>query len=139
MIDNYFAESNRSYLTVMCVTGVWLEGSYLLAQVAKNNPDKDLKEKIGSQKDLLIKLLEIIKVYQGHPQFDYLIAQMEKLEQAYKTVTITTIQTEGKVEFIDGNYVIYPSEETKIEMPDGTLENIIKVTTDVRNAVVNIK
>ena len=138
-IDAYFTQSNRSYLTVLSVTGVWIESLYLLTQVANDNPDKDFIDKIGSQKELLTQLVEIEKVYKGHPQFDFIIEQLEKLQQAFSTITIETVQTQGHVDFVDGNYVIYPSEETTIDMPDGTLETIISTTKEVRNAIVNIK
>ncbi len=138
-IDAYFTQSNRSYLTALSVTGVWIESLYLITQVAQNNPDKDFKEKIGSQKDLLTQLVEIVKVYKGHPQFDYIIEELEKLQKVFETVEISIQETEGRVEFVDGNYVIYPSEETVIDMPEGTLKEIIKTTKQSRNAIVNIK
>lgn len=138
-IDAYFTQSNRSYFTVLSVTGVWTEGLYLITQVAKDNPDKNFKEKIGSQKDLLTKLVEIVKVYEGHPQFDYILDQLSMLQKAFEPVQITVQQTQGKVEFVDGSYVIYPSEETVITIDDDTYNNIISVTEDVRKAIVEIK
>ncbi|MEA3450520.1 MAG: hypothetical protein U9Q83_01300 [Bacteroidota bacterium] len=138
-IDRYFTQTNRSFLTVLSVTGVWLESSYLITQAAKDNPVKNFKDQIGSQKDLLNQLIEIIKVYKGHPQFDFIIAELKKLQTAYSPVKISIKEVEGKVEIVDGNYVIYPDEETVIEMPDGTMDKIIDVTEKTRNAIVNIK
>lgn len=138
-IDQYFTQTNRSYLTVLSVTGVWTESLYLITQASKDTPDKDFTDQIGSQKDLLNQLVEIIKVYKGHPQFDYILDELKKLQAVYSKVTIETKQVEGKVEIVDGNYVIYPSEETFITMPDGVLDKIIKTSEDVRNAIVNIK
>jgi len=140
-IDAYFTVSNRSYLTVSMVTGVWLESLYLLTQVSKDNPTKSKSffDKIGSQKDLLLKLFEILKVYKGHPHFDYLIKEFDKLVKVYNDVKITIIQKQGKVEFIDGNYIIYPSEEAQVEMTDETLNKIIQTTTEVRQNIINIK
>jgi len=138
-IDAYFTQTNRSYLTVLSVTGVWTEGLYLITQVADENVDKDFVDQIGSQKELLTKLIEIVKVYEGHPLFDFIIENLKKLQVAFDAVIITVEQTQGRVEFVDGNYIIYPSEETVISMPDGTLEEIIKVTEEVRNAIVNVQ
>ncbi len=138
-IENYFTQSNRSYLTVLSVTGVWIETQYLLTQVAKDNPDKNFQDKIGSQKDLLNQLVEIIKVYKGHPQFDYILEQMQKLQKAYDDVKIEVVQGESKVEFVDGSYIIYPAEETVVTISPETLQNIITTTEEVRNAIVNIK
>jgi len=138
-IDAYFTQSNRSYLTVLSVTGVWMESFFLLTQVAKNNPTKDFSDQIGSQKDLLTNLVEIVKVYKGHPQFDFILDQLKTIQKSMDPVKITTIEVEGRVEVIGGGIVIYPTEETKIDMPAGTIEEIIKVTEKARNSIVNIK
>ncbi len=138
-IDAYFNQSNRSYLTVLSVVGVWTESLYLLTQVAKENEYKDFTSQIGSQKEILVKLLELVKVYKGHPQFDYLIENLKEIQNAFEPVTITIKEVEGKVEFVDGNYIIYPSEETVVDVPEGTLENIISSTEKARNSIVNIK
>lgn len=138
-IDAYFTGSNRSYLTVLSVVGVWTESLYLITQVAKDNPYKDFSDKIGSQKDLLTKLVEIVKVYKGHPQFDYILDNLKNIQDAFEPVTIQVKEVEGKVEFVDGNYVIYPSEETFINVPDGALDKIISVTAKARNNIINIK
>ncbi len=138
-IDNYFTGANQSYLTVMIVAGAWIESQYLLTRVAKEYPDKNFKEKVGSQKEILYKLYEILKIYKGHPLFDKIITQYKKLVKAYEPVKISVVQTEGKVEYVDGNMIIYPNEETKVEISDSTLQNIIQVSEDVRNAIISIK
>ena len=140
-IDAYFTVSNRSYLTVAMITGVWLESLYLLTQVSKDNATKtkNFFDKIGSQKELLIRLYEILKVYTGHPQFDFLIKEFEKLVDVYKDVKITIIQKQGRVDFIDGNYIIYPSEEANVEMTEETLNKIVQTAAEIRQNIINIK
>ena len=138
-IDAYFTSNNRSYLTVLSVVGVWTESLFLITQVAKNNPYKDFSDQIGSQKDLLFQLVEMVKVYKGHPDFDYILENLQKIQTAFDPVTITTEETEGRVELIDGNYVIYPSEITVINVTEDALKNIISVTENARNSIVNIK
>ena len=138
-IDAYFRQTNRSHLSVLSVTGVWLESLYLVTQVAKDNPYKDFKEQIGSQKDLLMSLYEILKAYEGHPTFDIIIKEFRKLIDIYKDVTITTKQIESRVEIIDDVVIIYPDQETVIDISKETQDKIIKTTNQVRNAVVNIR
>lgn len=138
-IDSYFTQSNRSYLTVLSVVGVWTESLYLLTQVAKNNEYNDFSNQIGSQKELLAKLLEIVKVYKGHPQFDYIITNLKNIQKAYEPITISIVETEKKITYVDGQYTIYPSEETIINIPEGTLEKIIEATAQARENIINIK
>ncbi len=138
-IDAYFRQSNRSYLSVLSVLGTWVESFYLITQVAKDNPQYDFKDIIGSQKELLTKLIEVVKVYQGHPTFDYIIKELDKLQLAFEPVKITEQKVEPKIIEKDGNLVIYPDVETVIEMPEGTLDNIIKTTEQVRNRLLNLQ
>ncbi len=138
-IDQYFRQSNRSYLSVLSVTGVWIESFYLITQVAKDNPELNFKDIIGSQKTLFTKLFEIIKVYKGHPTFDYIISQMNKLRIAFEPVQITEKHVQPKVEYKDGNLVIYPETETIITVSDDNLQNIIKTTQQVRNNLLNLQ
>lgn len=139
-INTYFTTSNRTYLTVAMVTGVWVESMYLLTQVVKSYPTKTKKmvDIIGGQKDILNKLFDIVKIYQGHPNFDYFISNLEKLVTAFSPVNITIVEKPGKIVLKDDNYIIYPTEEAIVQMTDETLVNIIKTTEEVRNNLINI-
>ncbi len=138
-IDAYFRSTRRSYLSLLSVTGVWIESLYLLTQVQKDNPYVSLRSQIGSQKDLLNKLLELLEVYQGHPEFNYLIKQFKKLQQAFAPVQIKEQKYNGKTRTVKDGRVIYSQDvETVINMDDQTLDNIIKATAQVRKAVLNM-
>ena len=138
-IDNYFRSTKRSYLSLLSVTGVWIEGLYLLTQVQKDNLYVNLRSLIGSQKVLLDKLIELLEIYQGHPKFDYLIEQFKKLQKAYEPVQITERKYEGQTRTVKDGRIIYSQDiETVINMDKQTLQNIIKSTAQVRQAVLNM-
>ncbi len=138
-IDNYFRSTNRSYLSLLAVTGVWVESFYLLTQVQKDNVYVNLRNQIGSQKDLLNKLVELLEVYKGHPTFDYLIDQFKQLQKAFEPVQITIKKVEGETRTVENGRVIYSQdEEAIIQMDEQTLQNIIETTQKVRNAVIHL-
>ncbi len=138
-IDNYFRSTNRSYLSLMAVTGVWIESFYLLTEVQKDNPYVNLQSQIGSQKDILNKLIELLEVYKGHPKFDYLIGQFKKLQKAFEPVQITIKKVKGKTRTVENGRVVFSQdEEAIVKMDQKTLQNIIKTTEQVRNAVINM-
>ncbi len=137
-IDKYFRTSKRSYLSVLSVTGVWIESLYLITQVAKNNEFTDFKDQVGSQKELLGKLTEIMKTYKGHPKFDKIIVEFENLQKAFEGVTIEVRKTEGRIEVVDDILVIYPDEETIINISDEDMKRIIDATETARNAIINL-
>ncbi len=139
-IDNYFRSTKRSYLSLLAVTGVWIESFYLLTEVQKDNKYVNLRNQIGSQKDLLNKLVELLEVYKGHPTFDYLIDQFKKLQKAFEPVVITEKKVEGDTRTVQDGRVVYSQDvESVIQMDEQTLQNIITTTEQVRDAVINLK
>lgn len=138
-IDNYFRSTNRSYLSLMAVTGVWIESFYLLTQVQKDNKYVDLRSQIGGQKDILNKLVELLEVYKGHPKFDYLISQFQKLQKAFEPVQIIDKKVKGKTrKVVNGRVVFTQDIEAIVKMDEPTLDSIIQTTAQVRNAVINM-
>ena len=59
-MDEYLRSNNRSSISALIITGIWIEGLYLATQVAKDAPHPNLAERIGEQKIILEKLLLII-------------------------------------------------------------------------------
>ena len=76
-MDNHLRETDRSNLSALMVSGVWIEGMYLATQVANEKPDKKLAEFIGGQKLILNDLLLILKNYEKDEQFKDLISDLE--------------------------------------------------------------
>lgn len=137
-IDAYFRQTNRSHLSALSVTGVWIESLYLITQVAKDNEFKNFKEQIGSQKELLDKLIVILKIYKGHPYFDKLLVEFANLQEAFSGVTVEVVKTEGKIEITGDIVVIYPDEETIVTVSDEDLQKIIKATDKARNTIIGL-
>lgn len=137
-IDAYFRQTKRSHLSVLSVTGVWIESLYLITQVANDNEYENFDNQIGSQKELLTKLIEIMETYEGHPQFDKILKEFRTLEQAFSGVKIEVKETEGKIEVTGDIVVIYPDEETIITVSDADLKKIITATEKARNTIINL-
>src|SRR5512145_723371 len=56
-MDKYLHSNNRTNLSTLIVTGVWIEGLYLGTQVYRLAPDKQLSDRIGEQKLTLDQLV----------------------------------------------------------------------------------
>jgi hypothetical protein len=84
------------------VAGVWIEGMYLITQVAKEKPDPQLAEYIGEQKVTLNDLLVILKNYEKDDQFAALIKDFEQLKNVFEKVNITYKMGEPKAVEKDG-------------------------------------
>lgn len=138
-MDEYLRTTDRSYLSACLITGVWTEGFYLMTQVAKENTNADLKDQIGSQKDILTKLIHILKIFDEHPNFAKMVTSFEELEKIYEEVTINTYEVEPLKKKTENGVVYYPRERTEIVYSDETLQKIIVAGEKVRNDVINLK
>jgi len=138
-MNNYLTKNDRSYLSTCLVTGVWIEGFYLITQVAKDSLDNQLRDLIGTQKDILTNLVIVLKLFSEHPNFQTMLDEFKKLQMAYNAVSITIEKTEPQRIVTDNGIIIIPGEKTTVNISDETIAKIIKITEEVRNNLINLK
>jgi hypothetical protein len=137
-MDDHLRKTERSNLSALMVAGVWIEGMYLVTQVAKEKPNETLAGYIGEQKSILNDLLIILKNYESDDQFSQLIADLEKIKSEFADVKITYEMGEPMAVEKDGMLMIVQQEKSNIEISENTLNKIISVTEDVRNRLLII-
>ena len=138
-MDDYLRETDRSNLSALMITGVWMEGLYLATQVATQNSNEDLKSMIGEQKLILNDLLLILNNYRNEEAILPYITDLETIKAAYDDVKITYEVGEPQTIEKDGMLMVVQSESSQVTMSDETLQMIIEVTAQVRNMQMNIK
>ena len=139
-MDEHLRKNNRSNLSALVVTGVWLEGLYLATQIVKGgSQNKALRDRIGEQKLVLTELFKILKVYKSQDKnFENLVIQMDELNKAYDEVNITFIEGETRTEEIDGITVVTQEDKSEVEMNDEQLNKIIEIVEKIRNKLISI-
>lgn len=138
-MDDYLRETDRSNLSALMITGVWVEGLYLATQVAVQNSNEDLKSMIGEQKLILNDLLLILNNYSNEEAIANYITDLEVIKGIYDNVKITYEVGEPQTIEKDGMLMVVQSESSHVTMSDETLQKIIEVTEQVRNMHMNIK
>jgi len=138
-MDDYLRDTDRSNLSALMITGVWLEGLYLATQVAVQNTNEDLKSMIGEQKLILNDLLLILNNYSNEEAIANYIKDLEEIKSIYDNVKITYEVGEPQTIEKDGMLMVVQSESSHVTMSDETLQKIIEVTEQVRNMHMNIK
>jgi hypothetical protein len=137
-IDKYLRDNSRGHLSALMITGVWIEGQYLVTQVVKENPDEVLRNRIGEQKIILNDLLLLLKPYcDSSSDFKSLCQSMESLKEKYSQIKITYTLGEPETTEQDGRLVVVQKEESKVEMTDQQLNSIIELTATIRNNLIN--
>ncbi len=139
-MDNYLRKNNRSNLSALVVTGVWVESLYLLTQIVSNETKKDdLVDRIGEQKIILNMLNKVLQQYKVQDKnFKQLADNFQELADAYEGVSIETISGEVKTVMIDGVEVTTTSDKSIVEMSDEQLTTLTKMVKDIRNKLISL-
>jgi len=138
-MDEYLRSSGKSNLSLLAVTGVYIESLYLLSQVAESTPTEDLKQRIGEQKFLLDLLYPVIKIYSlDDKYFSQLYNQLTEIYSIYQKIEIKYEQGENKTEIIDGRVVVTQNERSIVIITDEQFKQIIYSTKKIRNNLINL-
>lgn len=137
-MDQYLRESNRSNISSLIVTGMWIEGMYLATQVVKEAPKDAVVERVADQKTVLNHLLLVLKNYKSDPNFAKLVEDIDDIREVYKEVKLSYEAGEPEAKEVDGMLIIVQNDKQFIDISDETLSNIITVIERVRNKIINL-
>jgi hypothetical protein len=138
-MDEHLRKNNRSNLSALVVTGVWLEGLYLATQIVDEDTSKGLRDRIGEQKLILTDLYKILEVYRTQDKnFEKLATDVQELNKVYELVKITFIEGETITKEIDGVTVVMQQDESAVDMTDEQLKQIIEITKKIRNKLISL-
>lgn len=136
-MDRYLRNNNRSNLSVLIVTGVWIEGMYLVTQVYKEAPHPELKERIGEQKIILDKLMLFLQNFKSDKQFQNLINELEIIHKEFDDVKITVIKGELEAVEKNGTLTFIQNDVSMVDISDERVNSIIAKTEKVRNTLIS--
>ncbi len=136
-MDRYLRKNKRSNLSVLMITGVWIEGNYLVTQVYKEVPHPELKEKIGEQKIVLDKLMLFLEVFKNDKQLQAIANDLKPLKEQYKDITITIQKGEPQAIEKDGTLVFIQNDVSIVNITDEQVKSIIAKTEEVRNKLIS--
>ncbi len=138
-INHYFQTQNRSNLSVLLLTGGWLEAMHITCSVAAGDPkNKELNEKIGEQKIVLEKIVKLLSFYKDTDQhMASLLSDLEGLKQVFDNVNITYTYKESTFVVVDGVMVIKDNSTTTVEITPEQVIEIKSITSSTRNKIIS--
>jgi len=138
-INSHLQNQNRANLSVLLLTGGWLEAMHITAQIAQKNPDNSaLKETIGEQKIILDNIVILLSFYEStDPRIAELHKQMVDLQSVYEAVEITSTYQEASYEIVDGVMVIKDNSTSEISIAPETETAIRSRIEEIRTGVIN--
>jgi hypothetical protein len=138
-INHYLQTQNRANLSVLLLTGGWLEALHITCEVSKSSPDnKQLQETIGEQKVILENIMLLLSFYKENDQnMASLLKDMDELKKAFDKVNITYTYKESTFEIVDGVMVIKDNSSSTIAITAADIENISSITKNIRTKVIS--
>jgi hypothetical protein len=138
-INNFLQTQDRANLSVLLLTGGWVEALHVLCEVAKSNPtNKELQETIGEQKIILENIMLLLSFYkESDPNMASLLTDMEALKKSYDQVKITYTYKESTFEVVDGVMVIKDNSTSTIEITPKNVEDISSITKNIRSKIIS--
>lgn len=138
-INHYLQTQDRSNLSVLFLTGGWIEALHILCEVAAANPtNKELQETIGEQKIILENIMLLLSFYKDtDPNMAALLTDVEELKKAYDKVKVTYTYKESTFEIVDGVMVIKDNSSSTIEITPEDVSSIKSITQEIRNKVIS--
>jgi len=137
-MDEYLRENNRSNLSILIITGTWIEGMNLITEVIKEHPHEKINEFIGDQKTIVSIVHGLLDNYKKDPFFQDLANDFQELKTIYEEVSITTEVTDPKPVEVDGVLVFESAEVSIVNISDETISKISKKVNEIRKKIISV-
>jgi hypothetical protein len=128
----------RGNLSALIIAGAWIEGIYITVQVAKEQPDPKLMEKIGEQKIILTDLMLLLSSYAKDPIFKNYVNEFKSIKSKFDDVNITYVSGEPQYIEENGMLTIKQTEKSIVNITDTQLKNITETVEGVRNRLIRM-
>ncbi len=136
-INHYLQTEGRDNLSVLLLTGGWIEAMQITCQVAAKKPSQELFEKIGEQKIVLEQIQLLFSFYKDDSTMAGLLKDIEQLKSAYDKISITYTYKESTMQIVNGVAVIKDNSSTTIDITEQHVAEIRNITNAIRTKIIN--
>ena len=126
-------ESDRKETASTILIGGWIEGLYIITQIAKSSDNEELYMLIGDHRLSLGSLFKMLDEYPENEDFIKLRAELEPLKVAFDKLNVISTDIKVKTD-IDAKTTTL-SSENKAEMTEEALNEIATVIKEIRNKI----
>jgi len=137
-INHYLQNQNRSNLSILLLTGGWLEALHISCQVYDQYPEKELMEKIGEQKIILENIVLLLAAFESSdPNIAGLSEDMSRLQSEFDKIEIIYTYQESSFKEVDGVLVIEDNSTTEINITEENVSKITQLTNEIREKIIS--
>ena len=138
-INHHLQTQSRANLSVLLLTGGWLEALHVICEVSKANPgNKQMEETIGEQKIILENIMLLLSFYkESDPNMASLLTDLEGLKTSFDKVNITYTYKESTFEVVNGVMVIKDNSTSTIDIKPENVDDIRNITNSIRTKIIS--
>jgi hypothetical protein len=137
-INMYLSEQSRANLSVLLLTGGWLEAMHITCQLSSKDPaNKVLQETIGEQQIILEQIILLLKFYESDENMASLLKDLTNLQTAFEKIKIVTVYKAPTSKVVNGVVVVQDNSSTTVEITPEDVNNITKLTSEIRNKIIS--
>ena len=135
-INNYLHQKKRSELSVLILTGGWLEALHLSCTIAQKSQNLALLDRVAEQKIILEQLYIMLDNYSEDPKIGALVKQLKQLKTVYDEINITYTVTNQVAKVVDGVLTFEDESESTIHYTPAQIVEIGKLVESIRASVI---
>jgi len=135
-MNNYLSKQKRENVSVLMLTGGWIESMHLACQVAIKTNSKEMMDRVGEQKIALEQIVILIDLFKNDPAFATIIKDVKDIEKLFADVKIVYIEKEPITKEVNGMLVVESGTESHVEITKEQFAKIASTITDVRNNLI---
>jgi hypothetical protein len=137
-INIYLSTQSRSNLSVLLLSGGWLEALHITCQLSAKDPsNKVLQETIGEQQIILEQIILLLKFYENDQNMASLLKDMNNLQAAFEKIKITTTYKAPTSEVINGVVVVKDNSTTTVDITPEDVNNIKNIASEIRSKIIS--
>ena len=134
--DAYLKANDRNDVGVLVLAGGWIEGIHLLTQIVKEQPNQELINRIGENKQPAENLIKILSPYYNQTdEFADLIDDLIDLATDFDGITYEYNYAESDID--PENRLAIINTTTKVNISDEQLATIAARIESIRNKIIN--
>ncbi|HEX2920458.1 MAG TPA: hypothetical protein VHO50_04750 [Bacteroidales bacterium] len=135
-MDAFLRSQKRTNMSILMVTGTWLEGFYVASKNYEISKNPAIMEWIGNQKVIIDQLLLGLSAFKNDEYFEQIVADLNELKAVYNNITITYEYHEPESVEVDGRLVILDKSISKVIITDEQVEQICSLVSKMRSRLV---
>jgi hypothetical protein len=135
-MNTYLQEQNRGNLSLLMLTGGWIEALYIASSVAQKNDNPALRERVGEQKIVLDQLKILLDFYKSDPKITELSTKLNELKAVFDKVQIAVEYHEPTVEIVNGIKMVTDNSKSVIKITKEEVDQIFNLVSEIRKDLI---